>query len=179
MLVRITGDLGWVGRTYLGFSNLRQIDLIREMAIAHSILIPISAAVALRTVDNREVTHVALVAHLKVDAHAPVDAGARAVDIDVCDAAFDDLGDDLAGSLVGCYADSGLVARVEVLADDGREIGGLDFIEGVAFFFVGVRERDSARVAVWHGGFDGFIQEVVHCSMLCLFMLDVLRGQTT
>lgn len=127
------------------------------MTITHSIFIPVSAATSLGAVDDGKIVHVAVVAHFQVHADAPVDSGAGAVDVEVCDAAFDNLGDDLAGSLVGCHADSRPVARIQVLADYRGEVGGLDFVEGVAFFFVCVGERHSARVGGWHGGFDGFV----------------------
>lgn len=60
------------------------------------------------------------------------------MDIQVCDATLDDFGEDFASSLVCGYADFGFMARVEVLAYDRRKVGGLDFVEGITFFFVRV-----------------------------------------
>lgn len=138
------------------------------MTIAHAVLVAIAAAAPPRTIDNRQVADVAVVAHFEVDAETPVDGGAWAVDVEVGDAALDDLGEDLAGALVGSDADFWFVARVQVLPDDRGQVGGLDLVEGVALFFVRVGQRNAPRVAVWHGGFDGFVEEVVHDAVLGL-----------
>lgn len=137
------------------------------MPITHAVFIPIIRP-SLRAVDNREMSHFAVIAHLQVYTDAPVDTCARAVDVQVCDAALDDLGEDLARALVCCHADSRFVSRVEVVSDYRREVGGWDLVESVALFLVGVGEWDARRVAVWQGCFDGFVEEVVHRAMLFL-----------
>lgn len=60
------------------------------------------------------------------------------------------------------------MARVQVLSDHWGELGWRDFVEGIALFFVGVREGDAAWIVVGHGGFDDVVQKVVHCAVLCL-----------
>lgn len=111
---------------------------------------------------------VSLVVDLQVDAEAPVDAGRGTVDVQVGDAALDDLGEDLAGALVDRHAHLGFVSRIEILADDGRELAGGDLVEDVALFLVCVGERDSAGVHVWHRCLDCFVEEVVHRAVLGL-----------
>lgn len=64
------------------------------------------------------------------------------------------------------------MARVQVLSDHRGELGWGDFVEGIAFFFVCVGERDAAWVVVRHGGFDDVVEEVVHCAVLCLWTVS-------
>jgi hypothetical protein len=79
---------------------------------------------------------VAVVIHFEVDTDAPVDAGAWTMDIEICHAAFHDFSEDFPCALVDGDSDSGLVARVEVLTDDGGQVGGGDFVECIAFLLV-------------------------------------------
>lgn len=107
------------------------------MSVAHAVFASVSAAAA-SAVYHGEVTDVAFVAHFEVDADSPIDVCARTVHVHVCDAAFHDFSEDLAGALVDCNADLGFVTGIEVLSDDRRKFGGGYFIEGVSLFFVSV-----------------------------------------
>lgn len=123
--------------TYIRFGHLGEIDLVGEMAVAHPVFVAIPSATS-RRIDHSELAHVAVVVHFEVDADAPVDACLRAVDVQVGDAAFDNLGEDLVGSLVHGHADLGLVARVQVLSDHWRQFIRGYLIESVALFLVGI-----------------------------------------
>lgn len=75
------------------FGNLRKIDLVRQMPITHTILIPIPRLPAIRVcIDNREVTDVAIKVHFQVHTDPIIDEGPRAEDVQICDSDLDDLG---------------------------------------------------------------------------------------
>ncbi len=66
-------------RPYVERSDLRQINLIRQMAITHPIFVPINLLAPLRRLD--EIAHVAVVVHFEVDADTPIECRAGAVDV--------------------------------------------------------------------------------------------------
>lgn len=79
-------------RKYL-FGNLRKIDLVRQVLITHTVLIPIPRLPAIRVcIDNREMTDVAVKVHFQVHANPVVDTRPGAEDVQICDPNFDDLG---------------------------------------------------------------------------------------
>jgi hypothetical protein len=82
------------------------------------------------------VGNVAVVVHFEVDTDAPVDAGARTMDIKIRDAAFHDFGENFPCALIDGDSNSGLVARIEILTNDGWQVGGRDFVECIAFLLV-------------------------------------------
>ena len=96
-----------------------------------------------------ELGDVAFDSHFYVDAHAPVKGRARGVDVDVCDAGFDDLREGFAGFGVGGDADTrfgGSACFEGVFADDGGEVehcGGFEVVEGVALAGVDVVDGSS------------------------------------
>lgn len=64
------------------FGNLRKIDLVRQVPITHTVLIPIPCLPAIRVcINNREMTDVAVEVQFQVDANPVVDAGPRAKDV--------------------------------------------------------------------------------------------------
>ncbi|KAH1711203.1 hypothetical protein KXW75_005531, partial [Aspergillus fumigatus] len=103
------------------------------MSVAHAVFASVSTAAA-SAVYHWKVTDVAVVAHFEVNADSPIDACARTVHVHVCNAAFDDLSEDLASALIDCDADLWFVTGIEVLSDDWRKLGWGNFIEGVSLF---------------------------------------------
>lgn len=80
-------------RKYLRFGNLRKIDLVRQMPIAHTVLVPIPRLAAIRIgIDDREMVDVAIVVHFQVYADPVVDAGSGAEDVQIRDSDFDNFG---------------------------------------------------------------------------------------
>lgn len=130
---------------YICQGHLRQVDLIRQMPIAHAVLVPLAAASPSRAaaVRDRQVAHVPVVVHLEVDADPPVEMGPGAVDVQVCDATLDDLGQDLAGPLVRGDTHLGLMSRVQIVLDDGGQLGHRDLVERVTLLLVSVRQGDA------------------------------------
>lgn len=126
--------------TYLGLGYLRQVDLVGQMSVAHTVLVAF-APTASGCVCNRQAPIVAFVLHFQVHAYSPVNSRARAVHINVCDTAFDDLCEDFACFLIGRDSNFGFMARVQILANDGRKLGRIDFIEGIALLLMCVGER--------------------------------------
>lgn len=107
------------------------------MSITHTILVPV-AATTTPSVGDGQVTDIAVVAHFEVDADSPVDTSAWAVYVEVGDAAFDDLCEDFARSLIDGYTHLGFMTRIEVLSDDWRKLVGRDFVECIPLLLVGV-----------------------------------------
>lgn len=139
------------------------------MPIAHAILVSISCfSTVCSCIDDGEVADVALVVDFQIYTDPEVNAGPGTEHIQVRDSTFDDFGQDVAVALVCGNPYSRFMARVQVLSDDWGEFGGGNFVESIAFFFVGVGKRDSSRVAVGHGRFHRFVEEVVHDTMLSL-----------
>ena len=123
------------------------------MPVAHAVLIPIPSLPA-SCLHDGEVTDISLVTDFQIHTDAEVDTSSWTKDIQVRDPTFYDFREDFAGALVCGHPDARFMARVQVLSDDGRQFRGRDFVEGIAFLFVGVGKGDAAWVAVGNGCFD-------------------------
>lgn len=162
--------------TYVRIGNLRQVDLVREMAVGDTIFLSVPPTT----------TTGSCIIHLDEDVVRPVkgafDADADAVvegkggaeDVEICDATFDDAALDDGGCVAGGGAawwlgggdaDAGTVFWIQEGADRLGEVGfatGGEGIEGVCFAGVVVEHGGSGRLLGFSAegveiGVEGFV----------------------
>lgn len=104
--------------THIVLGHLGQVHLVCQVTVAHAIFITISSSPGCTGLDHMEIFDVASILHLEIHANAPIHCCAWAADVQICDSAFDDFGEDFPRALIGRHPDSGLVSWVQILADD-------------------------------------------------------------
>lgn len=137
--------------TYLCSSNLSQINLIRQMSIAHTIFVSRTTSWCpgpspnqrARLIRQTEFANITFVVHFEIDTYSPIKTGSRTVNIEIRNATFDDPSKNCACSLVCCDTDLGLMAGVKMVLDYRWECGGGYLVERVSFLFVGIGQWDA------------------------------------
>lgn len=151
------------------------------MLIAHTVLVAIGL-LAIFAIWFHQIHHVTLEIHFHVHTHSPVKLRSRAVDVNIRNPGFYDLGDFLACFLIRGDANFGFVGmtRIEVCGDGLRKcektsLG--ELVEGVRLvcMFVGQRDTKLRLLACWMGaGFvwlgvnECLVQETVQSAVLGL-----------
>ena len=158
--------------TYLRRSDLSQINLISQMPVAHPILVSVRTSFpASARLD--QVPQIAFDLHLDIDANPPIERCAGAVDINVGNPYFDDLGYFLSGLLVVGNAYFGYrsrVARIDLVSNRCWERQGASLshlIEGVVLICMNICHFYTRR---WLRIQESLVEENVERAVLCLYV---------